>query len=184
MSPRPAKAASIALSLAALMLSGCGSGSATTATNRPETVPATAPVQQPPAPVPQSGGPKPPKGASPALREIYRQFPPPKAGSGATGSAAAIRAGERACANKTPVEVKERYFVAARPHLDPEQAKMIASIGSYESHEAKEYSFTAGQLAADTYEATLPAAVGQFGYQGCIYSLAGQLERRLAPAKE
>lgn len=59
---------------------------------------------------------------------------------------------------------------------------MIGQIDSYEKHSAKEYSFTGGQLAADTYEATLTSA-GQYGYEGCIYSLARKLERELAPKK-
>ncbi len=58
---------------------------------------------------------------------------------------------------------------------------MIAAIGTYEKHSSKEYSFTAGQLGADAYQATLPKALGQYGYEGCVYALARGLEGRLGP---
>lgn len=175
--------APIAALAAALVLAGCGSGSPS-ATSVPETAtsnPAGAAAAKKAAARARAAEGNAPKGASPTLRAIYRQFPPPQADPKVKGSAAALEAGERACAGKTPVEVKERFFAAARAHLNSEQKKMIARIGSYERHAAKDASFAAGQLAADTYEATLPASAGQYGYQGCVYALARRLERELAP---
>ena len=60
---------------------------------------------------------------------------------------------------------------------------MIGRIASFESSDSKDASFTAGQLAADVYGATLSAASSQYGYEGCIYLLAGRLERELGPRK-
>jgi hypothetical protein len=56
---------------------------------------------------------------------------------------------------------------------------MIAEINRYAKHVKAESSFTAGQLAADAYQATLPKRLRKVGYQGCIYSLAKQLEKGL-----
>jgi len=122
-----------------------------------------------------------PKGASPVLRAVYRQFPAPEADPQVSGSAAAIKAGERACKGKAPLQVKQELFAVAKSNLVPEQVKLIARIESFEKSSAKDPSFTAGQLAADVYEATLPKATGQYGYQGCIYALVRGLEHRLAP---
>lgn len=122
----------------------------------------------------------PPKGAPPFVRELYREFPPPQPTPAVKGSAAAIKAGESACAGKSPVQVKEKYLPIAlrRGTLEAggPQAKMIAEIDRYAKRVKAEPSFTAGQLAADAYQATLPARLRTAGYQGCIYSLAKQLE--------
>lgn len=119
------------------------------------------------------------------VRELYREFPPPRA-SKARGSAAAIRAGERACAGKTPVEVKERYLpVALRRgaiEAGSPQAKMIGEVERYARRAKSEASFTAGQLAADAYGATLPGRLQRIGYQACIYALAKQLAGHIHPA--
>jgi hypothetical protein len=100
-------------------------------------------------------------------------------------SAAAIRAGKRACAGKTPLEVKEAFYPIALEKGGLEagspQAKMIADTGNYEKRIAHDTSFAAGQLAAGAYEATLSKATARYGYQGCIYSLALRLKRELAP---
>jgi hypothetical protein len=119
-------------------------------------------------------------GASTLEREIYRQFPPPKSNPEAKGSAKAIAAGEKACRGKSPVEVKEEFFAEANSRLLADQEKMINEIGRYEKRSRTEPSFTAGQLAAGTYEATLPEAVAIYGYQGCVYSLAKGLKHELA----
>jgi hypothetical protein len=128
-----------------------------------------------------------PKGSSPFVQELFRQFPPPEPDPDVKGSAAAIKAGERACAGKTPVEVKEATFAEAVSigNLDPNspEGRMIGRIDQYESQVTKEGSFTAGQLAADSYKATLPAGLADSGYQGCVYALATELERRLAGTK-
>ncbi len=60
---------------------------------------------------------------------------------------------------------------------------MIANIDKYAKQVSKDPSFAAGQLAADAYQATLPVQIGQYGYQGCVYALAHQLEQRLGPGK-
>ena len=57
---------------------------------------------------------------------------------------------------------------------------MIGEIGRYEKRSRSEPGFTAGQLAAGTYKATLPEAVAIYGYQGCVYSLARSLKHELA----
>jgi hypothetical protein len=125
-----------------------------------------------------------PKGASPVLREIYRQFPAPRADPAVKRSARAIEAGRRACAGKSPLEVKEEFYPAAIESGGLEEgsprADTIAEIESYEKN-SPDPSFVAGQLAAGAYEATLPKAIARFGYQGCIYSLSLRLKRELAP---
>jgi hypothetical protein len=126
-----------------------------------------------------------PPRSSATLRAIYAQFQPPKPNFEVKGSAAAIAAGRQACAGKTPVQVKEMYYprAVAMGKLDPKssQAMMIGHIDTYERHISSNQSFIAGQLAADAYQAILPKAISQFGYQGCVYALARQLEQRLAP---
>jgi hypothetical protein len=164
---------------AALALAGCGSGAQSTTS----TMSSEAAKVVKAAAARHAAEARAPKGASPTLRAIYAQFPPPKPDPEVKRSAAAIGAGERACKGKSPRAVKDELYAAAKRHLNPEQAKMIARMGSYEKHVAKDANFVAGQLAADTYEATLPAATAQYGYQGCIYSLARRLEHKLAPKK-
>jgi hypothetical protein len=125
----------------------------------------------------------PPKGASPFVRELYREFPPPEADPGVRGSEAEVRAGESACAGKTPLEVKETYFPIAveRGRLDPEspQGRTIEEIESFEKRVTEEPSFAAGQLAAAAYRETRPLRLATYGARGCIYALARALERRL-----
>lgn len=165
----------------ALALTGCGSGGSTTGATPAATTPAAAAkaaVKQ----AAKAAEAEAPKGASPTLRAIYRSFPAPMAGphEGAA-AAAAIAAGERACAGRTPLEVKEAFYAEAEGYLEPEQTKMIARIGAYEAHAATDPSFVAGQLAADVYAATLEEEEAQAGYRGCVHALAQGLERRLAP---
>ena len=97
------------------------------------------------------------------------------------GAAAAIRAGERACAGKSPTEVKETYYpqTVESGNLDPEspEAEAIEEVDEYEARVTTEVSFTAGQLAAGAYERTLPDEVASSGYQGCVYALSKWLER-------
>jgi hypothetical protein len=125
-----------------------------------------------------------PKNSSPFVRELYRQFPPPRPEPGVKGAAAAIRAGERACAGKTPTEVKESFYpiAVAKGRLDPEtpEGRMISAIAKYEARVTREPSFTAGQLAAAAYQRALAPKLASSGYQGCIYALAVELERRLS----
>jgi hypothetical protein len=130
---------------------------------------------------------QPPKGASPVLKEIYRQFTLRKPDPSIPGSAKSIADGREACAGKTPVEVERRYYPIAVESgtLDPgsDQAKMIAEIDRYAKNVARDSSFTAGQLAAGAYQATLPPRIASFGYAGCAYALARQLEKQLAPGE-
>jgi hypothetical protein len=127
----------------------------------------------------------PPKGASPFVKELYREFPPPEPQAGVGGAAAAIRAGEEACAGKTPVEVKEAFFPIALEtgSLDRDSRRMIARIGEFEARITEEPSFTSGQLAAAAYRATLPQRLATSGFQGCIYAMAKELERRVSGEK-
>jgi hypothetical protein len=123
---------------------------------------------------------KPPRGASPVLQEIYRQFYPPKADPQVKGSGQAIEKGEKACKGKTPLEVREEFI--GESDLLEDQEKMVEEMGKFEKRSSQDASFVAGQLAALVYEGTLPAdELAQFGYQGCVYSLAKVLERQLAP---
>lgn len=166
-----------ALCLLALTASGCGGGGSEGSTG----------AQTKPSPYARGGSAESqaPRGSSPALREIYRQFPAPKADPEVKASAAAIAAGKKACAGKAPLEVKEAFYPVAIEQggleQDSPQAKMIAAIDSYEKR--VDGSFVAGQLAAGAYAATLPQARSQFGYQGCIYSLALRVKRELAPKR-
>jgi hypothetical protein len=101
------------------------------------------------------------------------------------GAAAAIKAGERACAGKAPAQVAEKYLPIAVEQggikAGTEQAKMISETAHYQKNIETEVSFTSGQLAAGAYQATLPARLHRAGYHGCIYSLARELESRLYP---
>jgi hypothetical protein len=124
----------------------------------------------------------PPKGASPVLQEIYRQFYPPAPEPQIKGSAKAIEQGERVCRGKRPIEIREEFI--AESDLLPDQAEIVAELGKYEERYRSDPSFVAGQLAALVYERTLPEdELAMYGYQGCVYSLAKVLEQRLAPEK-
>jgi hypothetical protein len=174
--PRAPLTAALALACLAA-LAGCGSSagqgeSSDTAAANPSAPGGSAEQQAP-------------KGASSVLREIYRQFPKPRPNPAVKGSAETIEAGEAACRGKTPRQVREAFYSEAVENgsLEPnsEEAKMIAKLPSFEQNVSKDPSFVAGQLAADTYQATLPEEIAQFGYQGCAYALARGLERELAP---
>jgi hypothetical protein len=118
------------------------------------------------------------------VRELYRQFPPPEPDPGVRGSARAVRTGERACADKTPVEVKEAFYpvAIAQGALDPDspEGRMFARIDEFEARVTREPSFTAGQLAAAVFKRTMPKRLASSGAQGCIYALARELERRVS----
>lgn len=125
---------------------------------------------------------KAPKGASPVLRGIYRAYPPPRTETMQPGEVSALGAGRSACEGKTPTQVKEEFYAEAKANLAPGQAAMIGRIDKFEARWETDQTFIAGQLAADTYAATLPEAAAGPGYQGCVYALARGLEQRLAPA--
>ena len=82
------------------------------------------------------------------------------------------QAGEEACRGKTPVEVKAEFFGDAEANLAPQQIKLIERIADFEAQAGGGQSFSAGQLAADVYAATLPDDVARAGFQGCVYALA------------
>ncbi len=180
--PRAGSSAPIlALALGALALAGCGSGGSAQSTPMSAEAAAAAKAAAAERRAVESRA---PKGASPTLRAIYATFPAPKPNPEVKRSTTAIHAGIAACKGKTPLAVKEEFFATAKSNLAPEQAKMIAAIGKYAKHETKDVSFVAGQLAAHAYEAILPAAIAQYGYQGCVYALAQGLQQRLAPPKK
>jgi len=168
----------LAIAATALAITGCGGGDSNSGSTAENFPPPTVPTDAP----------QPPKGASPVLFEIYRQFTPPQPDPKVKGSAEAIVAGKKTCKGKTPVEIERKYYAIAvqNGQLDPssESGKMIADIDKYAKNVSKDSSFVAGQLAADAYQATLPQKTGQYGYQGCIYVLARQLEQQLAPKKK
>ena len=113
------------------------------------------------------------------LQQIYRQFPKPKPNPAVKRSAKAIKAGERACRGKTPLQVREE-FIGGSDLLDA-QAELVAQIPKYEKTAASNGAFVSGQLGALVYERTLPDKLARYGYQGCVYSLARVIERKLAP---
>lgn len=162
----PGGASPLAVALGtALAVAGCGGGG-----------PVESSAQGPQEPAEQAEAQAPPS-ASPLLKAIYRQFPSPQPEPSIKGSANAIRAGEAACEGKSPVEVRERYLAASR--LTSSQRKLVTRIERYERRPT--YSFPAGQLGATVYEKSLPkSTLSTFGYQGCLYALARELEARLA----
>jgi hypothetical protein len=116
--------------------------------------------------------------------QLAQTFPKPEAGANSLpGAAAAIEAGRKACAGKTPVEVREEFIAAAEAEagLQDGQKQMVAELETYEKQASS--NFAAGQLGAGVYEATLPEKQRMAGYQGCVYELALQLRRELAQQK-
>jgi hypothetical protein len=124
----------------------------------------------------------PPAATRRAARNLAKTFPPPKP-SQAEGSAAAIKAGRRACRAKTPLEVKAEFYAAAEANLTPEQAKLVEELPAYEAEAAVDPNFLAGQLGALVYEMTLAAPSRDEGFQGCVYELAAQKQRELSGAR-
>ena len=119
----------------------------------------------------------PPKGASPRLNEVYRQFQPPKPDPDLRRrSANAIEAGERACRGKKPIEVREEFLAESSLLADQEKA-VKTQLEEAEAHPSG--NFVAGQLAALVYEGTLPDRISIYGYSGCIYALSKVYKRQL-----
>lgn len=171
-----------ALSFAsAIGVGGCGSEDSTTAAgSAASTAAAVAPAQGPKhhaggAPTARRVAKKP---GTPQARRIRHSFPPPRTEGLEPEAVSAVEAGEAACAGKTPTAVKEEFYAEAEGNLDPEQAKMIGQIGKFEAKGAADQSFVAGQLAADTYAATLAEESAHEGFEGCVYALAQGLERQ------
>jgi len=144
---------------------GCGDGEQ--ADVRPRAISEAASLEEPP-----------PKRASLKLREIYRQFQPPKPNPEVKGSGKAIRRGEAACRGKTPSDVKNEYIDES--DLNGDQRQAVAKIGTYEKNPSP--SFPAGQLGALVYQRAQSGDVLPFyGFQGCVYALSLKLKRELAP---
>jgi hypothetical protein len=108
-------------------------------------------------------------------------------GGGGTGTstgmppAAAVATGEAACAGRTPLAVKHAFYDDAveAGTLEPasERGRMIARLGGLVAKGAADPSFITGQLAADTYAATLPRPLARPGYRGCFAALKRQRGR-------
>lgn len=186
---RPLAAALTAAVLAVVVLAalaGCGSGGSSTGGSGGSSstgAPGSESSVKASARIAREAEAKAPKGASPTLRGVYRAFPPPPKKAMKPAAADAVEAGEAACRGKTPVAVKEEFYAAAKPNLEPQQATMIARIAGFEAEEKTDQGFVAGQLAADTYAATLGEEEVEPGYQGCVYALSLALRKRLAPKK-
>lgn len=158
--------------VAALALSACGNDESTSSEQ---------PTYRPPAPQSSGFANSGRGGKHEGSASIALQFPEPKQQS--TPSAQkAIEAGRRACRGKTPVQVRDQFLAEAEAggSLNSGQKKMISNLAHYEKQAAGSSDFVAGQLAAGVYEATLPEQVRIFGYQGCVYELAQQLQKEIA----
>ncbi len=129
-------------------------------------------------PVIPTGGASPPQVRQ--IETLKEQFPPPKPSKVVKGSAAVIEAGKAACRGKTPLQIREEFYAAAKGNLEAGQAKMVAELPEYEAEAAEDPSFVAGQLGAMIYEMTLAKEIQTYGFQGCVYELARQLEREIA----
>jgi hypothetical protein len=93
------------------------------------------------------------------------------------GSAKAIKAGERACRGKSPLEVREEFI--AESDLNEDQAGAVSELERYEQNPSSSY--PAGQLGALVYQGTLSDEVlSSYGFQGCVYSLSLGVKRELA----
>lgn len=124
---------------------------------------------------------------APITKQLGATFPKPKVEPGApSGTAKAIAVGRRACAGKTPVEVRDEFISAAEggAGLNEGQKEMVEEIAKFEKQASHSPNFAAGQLAAGVYEATLPEKERVGGYQGCVYELAVQLRKELAKSKK
>jgi hypothetical protein len=117
----------------------------------------------------------PPKGASPVLKSIYREFQPPKPDPNVKASAKVIKVGEKKCKDKTPLEVREQFI--GESELNEEQEEAVNELERYEKHPSPSY--PAGQLGALVYEKTLPEETAAYGFQGCVYSLSLRAKREL-----
>ncbi len=119
----------------------------------------------------------PPRGASPLLKQVYRQFQPPKPDPEMRRrTTKAIKAGERACRGKRPVEVREE-FLPKSSLLDEQKKAVGTTLEEAERHPSGD--FAAGQLAALVYEGTLPDKIALYGYEGCVYALSQVYKRQL-----
>jgi hypothetical protein len=168
----------VALALSAMatvLLTACGGGGGSDSGSSSSTSAA------------QEGQPAALSPTAPITKQLAVTFPKPKVEPGApAGTAKAIAAGRRACAGKTPVEVRDEFISAAESGagLNEGQKEMVEEIAKFEKQASHSPNFAAGQLAAGVYEATLPEKERIGGYQGCVYELAVQLRKELAKSKK
>jgi hypothetical protein len=168
--------ASALLAAAALALSACGGGGS----DGTEAVEPT--TQKPPTSGFAYGG---KGGKHEGSAAIAAQFPEPKPPAGApAGAQREIDAGRKACKGKTPAQIRDRFLAEAEASgaLNPGQERMVANIEHFEKQVTAD--FVAGQLAAGVFEATQPERIRIYGYQGCVYELAQQLQREIAKGKK
>lgn len=122
---------------------------------------------------------RPPQGAA-AIRE---NFPPPDTKGLPAGQVAAIRAGQKACEGKRPLQVRAEYLDEATAggtlDLDSPEGELVSDPKRFRTLPGTTPDFPAGQLGADVYAATVPQAVAQSAYKGCVYELARVQARRL-----
>jgi hypothetical protein len=181
----------VLLIAALLLLGGCGdSGEGETSQTATQTQGATTSQgkaqgtttsEDPDASLPEGTEDLSPKAAAYYAERLKESFPKPKPAPGARQiSAKAIQAGQQACKGATPTEIAERYEEEAK--LDPDQDELLEELPRYEEEAVRDPSFVAGQIAAMVYEATLAGGAGDYGFQGCVFALAGGLERQLAAA--
>jgi hypothetical protein len=160
--------------VAALALSACGNGESTSSEQ---------PTFRPPKPQASGFANSGRGGSHEGSASIALQFPEPTPQPGSPPSVGkAIDAGRKACKGKTPVQVRDEFIAEAEAAglLNAGQKKMLANIARYEKQAADSPDFVAGQLGAGVYEATLPEQLRIFGYQGCVYELAQQLQKEIA----
>lgn len=158
--------------LAVLAIAGCGEGDSEPTTPSAAELEARRAAELAKLPEP------PPKGATVVLKEIYRQFQPPKPNPEVKGSAKALARGEAACKDKTPLEVREEFI--AESDLTDDQEESVAELEKFERTPGA--SFPAGQVAALVYQMSLSGEVlPSYGFQGCLYQLSLGVKDDLAP---
>jgi hypothetical protein len=166
------RATAIALCLpAALALASCGGGDSDQSTTsiKPPAITEQASLAEPA-----------PKGASLELKEIFRQFQPPRPDPEVAGSGKAIKEGEATCEGKTPAQVAAAFIESS--DLSEDQEEAVSELEDFEANPSP--SFPAGQVAALVYERSLPEdELASYGYQGCVYARSLGLKAQLAPQK-
>ena len=182
------------IATAALALAACGGGGSSSSTAGTTTVASAPPPVKKPAKAEPGGAGKPAKSGGQGksagggqAAQVRKEFPEPQADPEVEGSAEAIAAGESACAGKTPAQVKAAFYDEAVEEgtLEPAspEGKMIAQLGALEKQAGGGASFATGQLAADTYAATLPEETARYGFSGCAHALAATRAAELEAAK-
>jgi hypothetical protein len=132
------------------------------------------------------GAAKPSDRPPPPPRALAENFPPPDTRGLSRGERAALRAGQRACRGKTPLQIRNEYLDQATSSgsldLDSPQGELVSDLANFRFEPNEGPSFATGQLAAGIYEATLREATANAGFQGCVYELARVQVRRMRRA--